>query len=167
MDATLFGLIVADVIAQPMGLRPPPAPGGLQIVKSVSLTTGGNVCNVGMAMARLGMRVAAAGMVGKDVLGRAVIERLQSGGIDTSAVILSETAQTSATVVAVEEGGERCFFHAPGATPLLDADVFRKCMGMFKRSKFVQVGYFGLLPTITPDLPKLLAELRKAAPKKQ
>src|SRR5438045_501496 len=135
MDATLFGLIVADVIAQPMGLRPPPAPGGLQIVNSVSLTTGGNVCNVGMAMAKLGMKVAAAGMVGKDILGKAVLERLQSAGIDTSAVIETQKAQTSATVVAVESGGERCFFHSPGATPLLDGEVFRKSMGMMKRSK--------------------------------
>jgi ribokinase len=164
MDATIFGLIVADVIAEPMGLRPPPAPGGLQVVNSVSLTTGGNVCNVGMAMAKLGMKVAAAGMVGRDILGKAVLERLRSGGVDTSAVIETEKAQTSATVVAVERGGERCFFHSPGATPLLDGQVFRKCMGMFKKSKFVQVGYFGLLPTITPELAELLGELRKEAP---
>jgi sugar/nucleoside kinase (ribokinase family) len=167
MDATLFGLIVADIIAQPMGLRPPPAPGGLQIVKTVEVTTGGNVCNVGLAMAKLGMKVAAAGMVGKDVLGAAVLERLKAGGMDTSAVISTEAAQTSATVVAVEPGGERCFFHNPGATPLLDAEAFRTCMPMFKRSKFVQVGYFGLLPTITPDLAELLGELRAVAPKTQ
>ncbi len=167
MDATLFGLIVADIIAQPMGLRPPPAPGGLQIVNSVSLTTGGNVCNVGLAMAKLGMKAAAAGMVGKDVLGKAVLERLQTGGMDTSAVIETEKAQTSGTVVAVESGGERCFFHSPGVTPLLDAEAFRKCMPMFKRSRFVQVGYFGLLPTITPELPQLLADLRKTAPETQ
>jgi sugar/nucleoside kinase (ribokinase family) len=164
MDATIFGLIVADVIARPMGLRPPPAPGGLQVVENVSLTTGGNVCNVGLAMAKLGMKVAAAGMVGKDVLGAAVLERLKEGGMDTSAVVSTDKAQTSATVVAVEPGGERCFFHNPGATPLLDAEVFRKCMGIFKRSKFVQVGYFGLLPTITPDLAELLGELRAASP---
>jgi sugar/nucleoside kinase (ribokinase family) len=164
MDATLFGLIVADIIAQPMGLRPPPAPGGLQIVNSVSLTTGGNVCNTGLAMAKLGMKVAAAGMVGRDVLGAAVLENLQKGGMDTSAVIITEQAQTSATVVAVEAGGERCFFHSPGATPLLDAKAFRQCMPMFKRSRFVQIGYFGLLPTITPDLAGLLGELKAGAP---
>jgi len=165
MDATIFGLIVADVIAQPMGLRPPPPPGGLQVVNSVSLTTGGNVCNVGLAMAKLGMKVAAAGMVGKDVLGAAVLERLRAGGMDTSAVITTDKAQTSATVVAVEPGGERAFFHSPGATPLLDGDAFGQCMAMFKRSRFVQVGYFGLLPTITPDLPELLGRLKAEAPR--
>lgn len=164
MDAAIFGLIVADLIAQPMDLRKPPPPGGLHLANSISLTTGGNVCNVGLAMAKLGMKVAAAGLVGKDVLGNAVIERLREGGIDTSAVFATNKAQTSATVVAVEPGGERCFFHTPGATPLLDADAFRRCMGVFAKCRIVQVGYFGLLPTITPDLPRLLRELRSAAP---
>src|SRR4051812_29127919 len=72
MDAAIFGLIVADLIAQPLDLRAPPAPGGMQLVNSIQFTTGGNVCNTGLAMARLGKRVAAAGLVGQDVLGAAV-----------------------------------------------------------------------------------------------
>src|SRR5262249_28650709 len=153
MDAALFGLIVADLVAAPMDLRRPPPPGGLHQINSITLTTGGNVCNTGVAMAKLGMKVAAAGMVGKDVLGAAVLDRLREAGIDTSAILQTTKAQTSATVVAVEPGGERCFFHTPGATPLLDASAFRACFEMFKRSAWVQVGYFGLLPTLTPDLP--------------
>jgi sugar/nucleoside kinase (ribokinase family) len=84
--------------------------------------------------------------------------------VDTSSVFTTDAAQTSATVVAVEPGGERCFFHTPGATTLLDASAFRRCVETFKRCKYVQVGYFGLLPALTPDLPKVLKELRAAAP---
>lgn len=165
MDAAIFGLIVADIIAAPFDLRSPPPPGGLVIADSITLTTGGNVCNTGIAMAKLGMRVAAAGMVGKDVLGSAVCERLELEGVDTSSIFESDRAQTSATVVAVEPGGERVFFHTPGTTPLLDKEVFRKCMGLFQWCSFVQVGYFGLLPGLTPDLPELFAELKAAAPR--
>jgi sugar/nucleoside kinase (ribokinase family) len=164
MDAAIFGLIVADLIAEPMDLRNPPAPGGMAIANSISLTTGGNVCNTGIAMAKLGMKVAAAGLVGKDVLGAAVLERLQDAGLDTSSVFATDKAQTSASVVAVEPGGERCFFHTPGVTPLLDAEAFRRCIPMFKRCAIVQIAYFGLLPTLTSDLPKVLRELRQAAP---
>ena len=164
MHAAIFGLIVADLIAEPMDLRRPPAPGGLVPLNSLQLTTGGNVCSTGIAMARLGMSVAAAGMVGDDVLGRAVIERLVAAGLDTSAVFTSKQAQTSATVVAVEPGGERCFFHTPGVTPLLDAEVFRRCFAIFKQCEWVQIGYFGLLPTLTPQLPQVLKELREFAP---
>jgi ribokinase len=128
------------------------------------LTTGGNVCNAGVAMAKLGMNVAAAGLVGADVLGAAVIDRLKQAGVDTAAVFTREDAQTSSTVVAVEPGGERCFFHVPGVTALLDAAAFRRCFATFARSAFVQIGYFGLLPALTPDLPALLTELRRAAP---
>src|SRR3954462_1209850 len=164
MDAAIFGLIVADLIAQPMDLRAPPAPGGMQLVNSVQLTTGGNVCNTGLAMARLGMRVAAAGLVGQDVLGAAVTQRLREAGVDTAAVYTTNRAQTSATVVAVEPGGERCFFHTPGATTLLDATSFRKFFPLFEKCTFVQVGYFGLLPALTNDLPQLLKELKQSAP---
>jgi len=165
LDAAVFGLIVADIIAAPFALRSPPAPGGLSLVDSITLTTGGNVCNTGIAMAKLGMRVAASGMVGADILGSAVRERLELEGVDTSTIFESTTAQTSATVVAVEPGGERAFFHTPGVTPLLDKDAFRKCVPLFKWCSFVQVGYFGLLPGLTSDLPELFAELRSQAPR--
>lgn len=164
MDACIFGLIVADVIGEPVDLRHPPPPGGLVIANSVTLTTGGNVCNAGVAMAKLGMSVAAAGLVGNDVLGTAVVERLRQAGLDTSSVFPSAAAQTSATVVAVEPGGERCFFHVPGVSGLIDAALFRRCIPMFARCAWVQVGYYGLLLALTPDLPHLLSELRRAAP---
>ncbi len=164
MDAAIFGLIVADLIGQPMNLRRPPAPGGLHLIDSLTLAAGGNVCNVSVAMAKLGMRVGAAGLVGKDILGEAVVDQMKDAGVDTSAVFATERAQTSATIVAVEPGGERCFYHTPGTTRLLNADAFRQCFGIFQKAKWLQVGYFGLLPEITGDLPELLAGLRKQAP---
>ena len=48
-----LGLIVADLIAEPMDLRHPPSPGGLLPLNSLQMTTGGNACNVGIAMARI------------------------------------------------------------------------------------------------------------------
>lgn len=164
MDAAIFGLIVADLIAEPVDLRHPPAPGGLVMCNSIGLTTGGNVCNTGIAMARMGLRVAAAGLVGADVLGSAVIDRLTAAGVDTSAVFRTDAAQTSATVVAVEPGGERCFFHTAGANRLVEAAVFRRCLPTLRQCTWVQIGYFGLLPGLTPDLPAALAELRREAP---
>ncbi len=164
MDACIFGLIVADVIGEPIDLRHPPEPGGLGLVNSVTLTTGGNACNTAVAMAKLGMKVAAAGLVGEDVLGTAVTEQLRSSGVDTSAIFTTRDAQTSATLVAVEPGGERCFFHTPGATRLLGPDALRRCLPIFAKCRYVQIGYFGLLPALTPHLAPLLAEFRRTAP---
>jgi sugar/nucleoside kinase (ribokinase family) len=164
MDAAIFGLIVADLIASPMRLNPPLEPGGLDLIDSITLTTGGNVCNTGVAMAKLGMDVAAAGLVGNDVLGAAVRESLNKAGVNTAHVLSTDKAQTSASVVAVTKGGERAFFHTPGATPLLDDVVFRRFFPLFKSCAFVQIGYFGLLPALTPSLPNALRDLRAAAP---
>jgi sugar/nucleoside kinase (ribokinase family) len=108
--------------------------------------------------------VAAAGLVGNDVLGNAVIERLRQSDVDTTSIFTSDGAQTSATVVAVEPGGERCFFHVPGVSRLIDAALFRRCIPMFSQCAWVQVGYFGLLPGLTSDLPQLMQELRQVAP---
>jgi ribokinase len=164
MDLALFGLIVADVIAEPMEARGWPKPGGLRVINSIQLTTGGNVCNTGIALAKLGQSVAACGIVGDDVLGRAVLERMRAGGLNTDGVVTADGAQTSATIVAVHGGGERTFFHTPGVTPRLDAKLFRQCFPIFRQCSWLQVGYFGLLPTLTPDLPELLREFKQTSP---
>jgi sugar/nucleoside kinase (ribokinase family) len=84
--------------------------------------------------------------------------------VDTQAVFTVDDAQTSATVVAVEPGGERCFFHTAGVTPRLDDHLFRRCFPTFRRCAWLQVGYFGLLPSLTPHLPELLRELKQVSP---
>src|SRR5258708_21004599 len=101
MDAAIFGLIVADLIAEPMDVRRPPPPGGLHLVRSITLTTGGNVCNTAIAMAKLGMKAAAAGLVGSDVLGPAVIERLKHDGVHTSPLFATDQAPNSPTALAL------------------------------------------------------------------
>jgi ribokinase len=164
MDVCIFGLIVADLIAEPMDLRSPPPPGGLSKLNSLQLSPGGNVCNVAIAMAKLGAKVAAAGIVGDEPLGQALLKKMHADGVDVSAVEARANVQTSATVVAVEPGGERCFFHTPGATDLLDAGAFEKYFALFEEAKILQIGYFGLLPRLTSELPALLEKLKKRAP---
>ncbi|WP_428940378.1 carbohydrate kinase family protein [Fontivita pretiosa] len=165
MDAAIFGHIVADVLGEPIDLRHPPRPGGMSVLRTLRLAPGGNACNVAVAMTKLGATAAAAGLVGQDILGRAIVERLREESVDTSAVFTTDQAQTSATIVAVEPGGERCFFHAPGTNPLLSADIFRRCFDLFRQCAWVQIGYFGLLPEpLIRQLPALLEEFRQLAP---
>ncbi len=133
MDAAIFGLIVADLIAE---LMDPASSTKARRIGAASFSLAHDrrkrVQCRGSAMAKLGMSVASAGMVGKDVLGRGVLEQLVAAGVDTSCVITSDDAQTSATVVAVEPDGERCFFHNPGVSNSIDSGVFRKCFDLFR-----------------------------------
>ncbi len=67
--------------------------------------------------------------------------------------------------MAVEPGGERVFYHTPGVTELLDADAFRRCLPVLRQCKWVQVGYFGLLPAHARSA-RVLAELRGRRPRR-
>ncbi len=164
MDAALFGMIVADVIAQPMDGRELPLPGGMRHVNSIQFATGGSVCNTGIAMARLGMNVAACGLIGEDVLGKALVEHIRAAGINTDAIFTSTDAQTSTTVVVVDSDGERSFIHATGVARLVDSKLFRRCIPTFRHCAWLHIGYFGLLPGLTEDLPDLLRECRQISP---
>jgi len=164
MDAAILGNIVADVIALPLDLQHPPQSGSLTQIESITLTTGGSVCNVSIAMAKLGMKVAGAGLVGDDALGRTLVERLREAGVNVDRVCSDARAQTSATIVAVAHGGERCFFHTASVTRLINAEVFRRSLELFRSCRWLHIAYFGLLPGLTDDLPELLKELRRSAP---
>ena len=73
------GTIVVDVPAHPViGM---PERGGLEAVERIELYVGGAVANTGMALSRLDVPVGAVGCVGKDHLGRLVMEEL-SGWAD-------------------------------------------------------------------------------------
>lgn len=164
MDVATFGVIVADVIGEPMDLQHPPPAGSLTQINSLQLMTGGNVCNVSIALSRLGLKSAAAGLVGDDIFGRAIRERLNGEGVDTSAVFTIDNTQTSATIVAVAPGGQRNFYYSAGATKSLDAAAFRRCFPIIRQCAWLHIGYFGLLPALTPDLPGLLMEFKQNAP---
>src|SRR5206468_1920480 len=59
LDVVVCGLVVADIIGRPIDVTCPPARGGLRLINQIQLFTGGNVCNVGIALAKLGARVGA------------------------------------------------------------------------------------------------------------
>jgi sugar/nucleoside kinase (ribokinase family) len=52
----------------------------------------------------------------------------------------------------------------PGVTKLLDANSLRRCFPLFATCTYVQIGYLGLLPALTPELPGLLQEMRTLFP---
>lgn len=86
MDCIVCGTCVADILVRPVPLSEPVGGGRLFHVEPIEATTGGIVCNTGIAMRRLGMRVAAASLVGADAWGELVRSRLTAEGIDCTAV---------------------------------------------------------------------------------
>ena len=131
---TLCGTLLLDEVKM---IDRYPEKGMLVTIRSVKRAVGGAVPNSGIDLKRLDNNVAveALGMVGNDDKGRFITETLEKEGLDTSRVIVSDTAPTSFTdVMTLEETGERTFFTMRGAcsefcvedvdVDALDCDIF-------------------------------------------
>jgi sugar/nucleoside kinase (ribokinase family) len=161
LDAVIAGLSVVDVIGRPIDLRRPPKRGGLQVIDSVTLTTGGNVPNYGIDLAKLGFRVGAITRVGNDGLGEFIMRTLESHRIDTAGVVIDTQAQTSSTIVAVGGDGERSFLHTRGCMARFRAGDVTHALPMIRRASVLAFGYLGLLPEMEPSLPALFARVKR------
>ncbi|HEY7306780.1 MAG TPA: carbohydrate kinase family protein [Bryobacteraceae bacterium] len=89
--------------------------GPTTFVDCIECHAGGNGANTARALATLGVPVRLLGAVGRDVQGRLLLRTLEQSGVDTS-FIEHLKAPTSASVVVVNESGERKFFHQMGAS---------------------------------------------------
>jgi sugar/nucleoside kinase (ribokinase family) len=162
IDVTICGTCVADVLVRPVPLERPVGGGRLIHVDPIEVTTGGIVCNTGIAMRRLGLRVAASSLVGADLWGDLVRSRLDAEGIDLAGLETHATCATSTTAALIDPSGERSFAHHVGAPSAIDRSFVHRQRGLWGRGRLVLVGYFGLLPGLEPDLAEALAEIRAA-----
>lgn len=115
-----LGIMVADVVGRP--LRAVPDPGRLVLVEEMGLYTGGCAVNAATALSRLGLPVEVVGKVGGDPFGDYLINTLTKRGIGIKGVTRDQILGTSATMVMVDNEGERRFVHYIGANANLTLD---------------------------------------------
>ncbi|MFV2067806.1 MAG: carbohydrate kinase family protein, partial [Pirellulales bacterium] len=161
IDAVLCGSCVADILVRPVSLDAPIGGGRLFHVDPIEVTTGGVVSNAGIAMARLGMRVAALSYVGRDEWAAVIRHRYEAEGIDTSRLATHPTGATSTTAALIDPSGERSFAHCVGAPKLLDKAAMLKNLDLFAESRMVLIGYYSLMPTLERDLHEVLAAIQE------
>jgi sugar/nucleoside kinase (ribokinase family) len=143
-DVVCLGLMLTDVLAQP--IRRLPDPGRLELVDRIEMHTGGCALNTGLALARLGARVAMMGLVGEDGFGDFVLQEIRRARADCRGVRRTSAAGTSATVVLVSPGGERTFIHSLGANALLGLEHVD--FDLIARARILHIGSVGLLPAL-------------------
>jgi len=161
LDVVVAGLALADVIGRPIQFNKPPKRGTLQLIDSVTLTTGGNVSNVGIDLARLGFRVGAITRVGNDSIGRFVVQHYRAHGIDTEGVIVDAKAQTSATIVGVDASGERTFLHTRGCMRNFRVHDILSRIPLIRKAPIFAIGYLGLLPETEKEFKRLFRTLKQ------
>jgi sugar/nucleoside kinase (ribokinase family) len=161
LDCIVCGSCVVDVLVRPVPLETPITGGKLFQTDPLELTTGGIVSNSGITMARLGMRVAAFSYVGDDPWAEVIRHRYEAEGLHADGLLTHPTGATSTTAVLIDPSGERSFMHCVGAPKLLDRSAFLSQLDLFRRSRWMLLGYYPLLPNLLGDLPEVLAALRK------
>ncbi len=70
---------------------------------------GGAPANVAVAASLMGCNTAFIGKVGNDSFGKMLVNTLESKGVDTGGIVMSDEYKTTLAVVSVDEKGERSF----------------------------------------------------------
>lgn len=156
-EVVCAGILVADHVCTPMSRLP--GEGHLVAVDRMFLLTGGCAANVGVNVAKQGIRVGVVGKVGDDFWGRFVREDLEERGVDTSGVAVSAHEQTSQTMILLCRGQDRRFVHTFGANrDLRAADITDSVLA---GARVFYLGGYLVLPNFLPeDLVALFARCR-------
>ena len=166
LDVIVAGLALADIIGRPVVMKSLPKRGGLKLIDSITLTTGGNVSNVGIDLAKLGFRVGAITRVGNDPIGKFVVQHYRALGIDTGGITVDAKAQTSATMVVVDNDGERTFLHTRGCMKNFRANDVLSRLPLLRKASILAFGYLGLLPETEKEFHRLFRTIKSRTPLK-
>lgn len=144
-----------------------PDQGWLTEIVARERCSGGAVPNVLLTLARMqsGLPLAAAGITGEDADGDYLLQRLREEGVDCRGVTRTRAAATAMTQVMTAPDGQRTFFHARGASALLDVAHFRD---LTTPHRIFHLGYLLLLDQLDrPDAQfgtrsaRLLAQMQQ------
>src|SRR4051794_5005800 len=97
VDVLSAGIIVADHVCTPIDHLP--TAGELVMADGMLLTIGGCAATAAVDLAKMGVRAAVVGRVGKDIFGGVVTDMLRDAGGDVGSVTASATADTSQTLI--------------------------------------------------------------------
>ena len=128
-----------------------------RLVETGALMLGGSGAITACGAARLGLRTAFVGRVGKDALGQFTLDALAERGVDVAGCVADAQAATALTVVFID-GDDRAMLTAPGCLPLLAVeDVDPELVAA---ARHVHVSSYFLLPRLAAGLPDWFAAIR-------
>jgi sugar/nucleoside kinase (ribokinase family) len=159
-DAILCGSCVLDILLRPVPLEEPIGHDQLVRVDPIRVCPGGFVSNAGIAMARLGMRVAALTYVGDDEWGPILRSKYAEEGVDTRYLQVLPDTNSSTTAVTIDAEGRRSFIHCAGAPKRIDQQLLLGHLDLFAQSRAMLIGYYPLFPNLLDDLAEVLAAVR-------
>jgi len=155
-DILSAGLLVYDIIVSPVSAEIFSL--DTQKIENIAFSVGGDAMNVAADSAKLGLRTALSGKVGRDAPGDYLVAAAGELGIDCSAVERTGEYATSCSVVLGEAGGARHFAYYGKSNYTYDASPVTD--RMLADSKLLYVGSALGLPSLADGA---LASLLKRA----
>jgi sugar/nucleoside kinase (ribokinase family) len=129
-----------------------------KLVRGCGLTLGGSSAITAFNLSRMGTRVGFAGVMGKDVFGRFVEERLASAGIDLTALRRDRVEKTGITIWC-QHGQRRAGMTYPGTIAgLRPADLPEAYL---KRARHLHVGAYFLLTGFHAGAARVFRKARR------
>lgn len=99
-------------------------------IRSTSLKVqgGGNAGNALTCAARLGLNARLISKVADDSQGRGILEELESDGVDTSFLVVSEGNSPFTYIIVDSQTNTRTCIHTPGYPPMMPADLSQRSL---------------------------------------
>ena len=113
-DFSSTGFYTFDCLGWPFTAVPPG--GGCTLIDELTLAVSGAAGTAAIAAAKMGLKTLAVGGVGDDLMGKWVLERLESFGVDASGMQTIKGGKTSSSIVTTRADGSRPALHMKGAT---------------------------------------------------
>jgi sugar/nucleoside kinase (ribokinase family) len=122
------------------------------LVDSAHLTIGSSCAIFACGAARLGLRVAIIGIVGKDLFGDFMLTEMQRRGVDIAHVIVDPSCETGLSVI-LSRGQDRAILTHMGSIDALQAGQVTD--DLLNKSRHLHVASYFLQTALKPGLPGL------------
>jgi sugar/nucleoside kinase (ribokinase family) len=129
-----------------------------KLVREANLCIGSSAAIFACGAARLGLKTAIVGKVGRDVFGEFMTDSLAAKGIDTSALVTDQEIRTGLSVI-LSEGQDRAILTYPGT--ISDLRFSEIDFSVVRRARHLHLGSFFLLDSLRPDIPRLCHEAHR------
>jgi sugar/nucleoside kinase (ribokinase family) len=157
-----FDLLVAGELNPDVLVSGPdvgPAFGQVEkLVEGIRLTVGSSSAITACGAARLGLRVAFVGVVGRDLFGRSMLEALEERGVDVGACRVDPDLPTGATVI-LSRRSDRAILTALGTIEALRGEDLDDAL--LARARHLHVGSVYLQDRLRAELPSVFTRARR------
>lgn len=128
------------------------------LVETMDLAIGSSSVIFACGAARLGLKVAMVGIVGRDLFGEFMLRSMKARGVDVSHLVADPNSRTGLSII-LNRKSDRAILTFPGAISALKARQVKN--RLLEKARHLHVGSYFLQTALQPGLPDLFRRARK------